>query len=317
MNSSNKAQDELVWEFFSRRRDGFFVEVGANHPRAGSQTWLLEQNGWRGILVEPQEDLFQALCRDRPKSRAFKVACSAPGKTGWAELHVPSKALEGFASLEPNVDDFGICYERTVRVELKTLDALLAQVGDPRVDFVSIDTEGTELDVLRGFDLRRHKPALILIEDKGQSLDKHRFLRTQGYKLVKRTEINNWYVPKGTRFILRTRLERLSLWRKVFLGLPFRRFRRWRHSKARFHCLISSHVVKRIGELDRKVTKDLEYVRQPYSRWDSRNESFAGERLLNSFQQMFTQPIRQVSQCHEWFSIGCRILLKHNQRMYS
>lgn len=46
-------EKQLVWEFFGRKRDGFFVEVGANGPFAGSQTWLLEQNGWRGVLVEP------------------------------------------------------------------------------------------------------------------------------------------------------------------------------------------------------------------------------------------------------------------------
>ncbi len=43
------SQPELVWECFGRKRDGFFVEVGLKHPTEGSQTWLLEQNGWRGL----------------------------------------------------------------------------------------------------------------------------------------------------------------------------------------------------------------------------------------------------------------------------
>lgn len=225
-------QDEFVWQFFGRRRDGFFIEVGANDPIDGSLTWLLEQSGWRGILVEPQISLFQALCQEQPRSKVFRAACSAPEKTGLAELHVPADGLNGFATLERNVDDVGIRYERTERVEVTTLDALLAQIGNPKVDFVSIDTEGTELDVLRGFELYRHHPALLLIEDKLQSLAKHRFLRAQGYRLVKRTELNNWYVPREVEFGMTNLWERLKLWRKVFLGLPFRKFRHWRHARA-------------------------------------------------------------------------------------
>jgi FkbM family methyltransferase len=233
MHNEPLNQDELVWAYFGRRRDGFFIEVGANHPREGSQTWLLEQNGWRGMLVEPQERLFQQLCNQRPRARVIRAACSGPEKVGFADLHIPNESLNGFATLERNVDDFGICYTHTERVEVVTLDSLLAQTGQPKVDFVSIDTEGTELDVLRGFNLDTYRPTLILLEDKGQSLAKHQFLRARGYKLVKRTELNNWYVPREIQFGLTTVGERLKLWRKVFLGLPFRRFRRWRHSRHR------------------------------------------------------------------------------------
>ena len=68
-------QDELVWEFFGRRRAGFFLEVGANHPTQGSQTWLLEQNGWRGILVEPQATLAALLA---PTAVALLPAAEEP-----------------------------------------------------------------------------------------------------------------------------------------------------------------------------------------------------------------------------------------------
>jgi FkbM family methyltransferase len=233
MSFQDQSQDELVWAYFGCRNEGFFVEVGANHPKEGSQTWLLEQKGWRGVLVEPQERLYKQLCEHRPRCHVFRAACSAPGRTGFADLHIPEEGLNGFATLERNVDDFGIRYERTERVELMTLDAVLARAGNPKVDFISIDTEGTELDVLRGIDLRQQRPGLILLEDKGQSLAKHRYLRAQGYKLVKRTELNNWYVPQDTQFTLTSAGERLKLWRKVFLGLPFRKFRHWRHTRSR------------------------------------------------------------------------------------
>ncbi|HWX20986.1 MAG TPA: FkbM family methyltransferase [Candidatus Binatia bacterium] len=222
-------QDEFVWQFFDCRREGFFVEVGANEPVDGSLTWLLEQNGWRGLLVEPQRNLYEMLQRQRPASQVVCAACTAPGKQGLVDLYIPPRHLEDFATLERNVDDFSVEYERTEKVEAVTLDELLKRAGCVKVDFVSIDTEGTELDVLRGFSLESHQPALILLEDKGRSLDKHRHLVRHGYKLVKRTQLNNWYVPRATRFEMTSFGERLSLWRKVFVGYPLRRFRQWRH----------------------------------------------------------------------------------------
>jgi FkbM family methyltransferase len=231
MAYANENQDELVWEFFGRRPAGFFLEVGANHPTEGSQTWLLEQKGWRGILVEPQAALAGLLRAGRAGSQVVQAACGPPEKVGEATLYVPEETLVGFATLERNVDDPHVRYTRTERVEVLTLETILQRAGNPQVDFLSIDTEGTEVGVLQGLDLAKRKPALILIEDKLQDLSKHAYLRRHGYVLVKRTELNDWYVPQGTRFTMTSMGEKLALWRKVFLGLPSRKLRRWRHAR--------------------------------------------------------------------------------------
>ena len=54
INSQLTPERQQVWEFFNGRHEGFFLDVGANEPKKGSQTWFLEEQGWRGILVEPQ-----------------------------------------------------------------------------------------------------------------------------------------------------------------------------------------------------------------------------------------------------------------------
>ena len=216
-------EKQLVWQYFQHRTDGFFVEVGANDPRAGSQTWLLEQNGWCGLLVEPQSALCEALRRERRRSQVFQVACSAPEKRGDAVLHIAD--LNGFSALEQQADTHGVSFVRTETVRLCTLDELLVEAGSPRVDFLSIDVEGMELDVLRGFSLKTHRPALLLVEDTVRSLEKHHYLTRHGYKLVKRTTLNNWYVPKECLFQLTTWIERIELSRKMFLGLPIRKLR--------------------------------------------------------------------------------------------
>ena len=76
-------QDRAVWQFFGQKSQGFFIEVGANDPFGGSQTWLLEQNGWKGILIEPQQQFSQRLKAARPGSQVFGVACARPTGREW------------------------------------------------------------------------------------------------------------------------------------------------------------------------------------------------------------------------------------------
>jgi FkbM family methyltransferase len=216
-------EKQCVREFFSKRKGGFFVEVGANDPCSGSQTWLLEQSGWRGILVEPQTALCEKLRLKRKNSRVFQVACSAPGKEGEATLHIAR--ADGCSTLEKQADSHGIEFTGVERVQVTTLDQVLAEAGNPAIDFLSIDVEGHEIEVMRGFDFRRHHPSLILIEDGVRTLEKHRFLKQRGYKLVKRTSLNNWYIPKEQKFGMTTWFERLKLIRKMYLALPLRKLR--------------------------------------------------------------------------------------------
>jgi len=216
-------EKHLVWEFFERKHDGIFVEVGANDPYSGSQTWLLEQNGWHGVLVEPQAALSEKLRQLRKQSQVFQVACTSPGKEGAALLRIG--AQNGLSTLEKQTDSKGDQFVGTERVATTTLDKLLSAAGVSHIDFLSLDVEGHEIEVMRGFDFGKYHPSLILIEDHARNLDKHRFLTRHGYKLVKRTTLNNWYIPKGQTFRMTFWLERLALFRKMFLGLPFRKIK--------------------------------------------------------------------------------------------
>lgn len=221
----NEAREKaLVRQYFGNADRGFFVEVGANEPTSDySQTWHLEQRGWRGILVEPNPALFDKLVRHRAGSRVYNVACSAPGKIGVAELKIPFVADgtidTGKAALEVEIDHAGFPAYRTETVKVVTLDSILAENDVSGIDFLSIDVEGTELDVLKGFDVNRYRPRLILLEDKLVYLNKHRWLKRNGYRLVKRTLFNNWYIPNVEPFSLASAKERLVLFKKLYLTL--------------------------------------------------------------------------------------------------
>ena len=214
-------ESRLIWQFFDCATKGFFVEVGANHPTELNQTWFLEQQGWSGVLIEPNPNLCGLLRAQRPRSRTFQAAVGNAEQTGEVELFLGESHVH--STLKPFLDD--PLSGAKIRVPLRTLDSILAEAGAGRIDFLSIDVEGLELQVLRGFDLARHRPAVLLVEDHLLRLDVHRHLARHGYRVVKRTGENNWYVPKQQPFHMTTWTERLKLFRKMFLGLPFRKVR--------------------------------------------------------------------------------------------
>ena len=116
-----------------------------------------------------------------------------------------------------------------VKVPLRTLDAILAEAGAARVDFLSVDVEGMELPVLQGFNLEKYAPRLILLEEHRRDFKKHFHLRRHGYRLVKRTHLNNWYVPPdspATARSLNTPAERWRMFRKMWINAPFDNFYR-------------------------------------------------------------------------------------------
>ncbi len=228
LETPNFEECRLILEAFEFAREGFYIEVGANDPRQNSLTYILERMGWRGMLIDPLTKCYEKLLVERPGSQSFHCACVRPEQVGKITLHAPDPTSV-VATVEKNVDDFDIEYSFTETCDAVTLDSLVDKVNPPRIDFLAMDTEGTELDVLFGFDLGRRRPRLILIEDKLYNLAKHQYLLRHAYRLVKRTMLNNWYVPAeaNTLKIHNSFGEKMSLLRKINpLSAHFRRKRR-------------------------------------------------------------------------------------------
>lgn len=215
-----QAEDQLKAEFFGSSRKGFFVEVGANQPQHDSQTWGFEQAGWTGVLVEPQPDLAERL-RTARRARVVAAACSSPENAGGTMTLFLSGPLSSF---KRDLAVTGIVPREAIEVPVRTLDNILIEAGAPSpIDFVSIDVEGHEVEVLRGFDLARWRPRLLLIEDHVTSLATHRFLTRAGYRLIRRTGLNGWYVPQAEA--PRVGLGWWQIARKYYLALPIRMLR--------------------------------------------------------------------------------------------
>ena len=210
-------EQQLVQQFFGNT-PGFFVEVGANHPINGSQSWHLEKRGWEGVLIEPHPQLAAALRKAR-RARVYDVACSSPAKRG---LNLPFHLAGAMSTLTLDQMAPGTQPEATICVPNRTLDDVLAEANAPApIDFLSVDVEGHEIDVLRGFDIWRWNPRLILLEDHVGTLSKHRYMLSRGYRLARRTGYNGWYVPPNCPVTFEFR-DRWEVFRKYYLALPFR-----------------------------------------------------------------------------------------------
>jgi hypothetical protein len=112
-----------------------------------------------------------------------------------------------------------------IMVATRTLDDVLEEADAPRgFDLLSIDVEGHEIEVMRGFDFEHWKPRLIMLEDHVENLKKHRVLEQSGYRLIRRVGNNGWYVPSTTQIHV-SLADRWEILRKYHLALPFRLLR--------------------------------------------------------------------------------------------
>jgi len=210
----------LVRAFFGTQA-GYFVDVGAHDPQEDSQTFHLEQRGWTGVLIEPQPDLAEKL-RLKRKATVVDVACSTPENAGRTS---PFQLAGRYSSLNDRLPVATALAIGTIEVPVRTLDQVLLEAEAPApIDFVSIDVEGHEVEVLRGFDLQHWRPRLILIEDHVLDRRLHEFLTSRAFAWVRRTGLNSWYVPSALAPRL-TLAERLQFFRKYYLGVPLRQLR--------------------------------------------------------------------------------------------
>ena len=211
-------QHRLVTEFFGEGYRGTFVDVGAADAEKNSQTYDLERAGWSGVLIEPRPDCAAELRRVR-RSPVFQVACSSRARAGTT---MTLNLAGGHSSLNDEFVVAGLKSQGAITVAIRTLDDVLAEAHmTAPIDFVSIDVEGHEADVLAGFDLRRWRPRLLVIEDHVLNLNLHRLMQSLGYKWVRRVDFNGWYVPNDHRLQV-SLLGRTQFIRKYYLSLPTR-----------------------------------------------------------------------------------------------
>ena len=163
-------QDLIACIYFNGKPSGYFVDIGAFDGVEISNTYALEQLGWQGICVEPIPEIYRLLQQNR-KCHSYNVAISSA--TGSTADFLKVSKLQGLSGLDQQMPERirqglqlqGLEIERTT-VNIMTFDELMKNHGDIHyIDFLSIDVEGGELDVLATIDFDRFQFGLITIEN--------------------------------------------------------------------------------------------------------------------------------------------------------
>lgn len=160
---SRNTEEWCIRDFFKDRRDGVFVDVGANHYRNENNTYFLETRlGWSGVAIDALEEFGSDYVAHRPRTKFAALFVSDTGG-GTIPFFVPKdNKLLASASREFTVKEGSPGIAR--QVPTATLNAVLEQAGVRKVDFLSMDIELAEPKALRGFDIDRFKPELVCIE---------------------------------------------------------------------------------------------------------------------------------------------------------
>jgi FkbM family methyltransferase len=161
--NTEREEEWFIRDYFQDRRGGTFVDVGANHYQKSSKTYYLETAlGWSGLAIEPQREFAEGFLKNRPRTKFLPFFISDVSNEK-ARLFVIKQWPEVSSSNAEFVRKFGKPDE-VREVPTLTLDDLLEAEKLGRIDFLSIDVELHEPQVLKGFDIQRFKPSLVCIE---------------------------------------------------------------------------------------------------------------------------------------------------------
>jgi len=201
---SQKKQELIIRHFFRDRKGGYFVDIGCWLPKQASTTYYLEHHlGWSGLAVDASKEYGPVWEKERPRSAFYAYAVTdhsgdeitffQAGPISSVEhenIEIWEKILK--KKIEP----------KEIHVPTITIDDLLEREHVEKVDFLSIDINGTEPAAMAGFDIRRYHPELVHIEMHPNNVKTlTEYFEANGYRRIDEYleyDDTNWYfTPKS------------------------------------------------------------------------------------------------------------------------
>jgi FkbM family methyltransferase len=198
-------EDVVLDRVFGARQDGFYIDVGAFSPIHGSVTKHFSDRGWRGINIEPSRPMFQQLQVERPRDVNLELGISDHAGT----MTLYEYPFTGRSTLCRSIAEGAAGLDLVERqVDVRTLREVCVAHAPQRIEFLKIDVEGHEAEVLAGADWSRWRPIVVVVEATvpGSRDPSHRRwewrLRAADYRLALFDGLNRFYVRAEDRELL-------------------------------------------------------------------------------------------------------------------
>ncbi len=192
---SQEGEDLVLNRFFNNTKNGFYVDVGAHHPQRFSNTYFFYKKGWRGINIDAMPDSMNLFNQTRKRDINLEIAISDKVET-LTYYAFEEPAINGFdkeLSEERIMSGQKLLFKKEIKTH--TLAEVLDKYLPPNtaIDFLSIDVEGIDMQVLKSNNWTKYKPKIVLVEAVGKDIeevlseDLHAAMISYGYKLFAKT----------------------------------------------------------------------------------------------------------------------------------
>jgi len=203
-NSSQFGEDKKILKLFNDQK-GIYLDIGCFHPTKYNNTFLMHKSGWKGINIDLNALSISLFNLMRPKD--INICAAVSNKKGFKNLYFENE-LSPLNTLSKNhtllfKEIFGIKNLKKKKIKTTTLNRLLDKYYVKKIDFLNIDIEGHELQVLKTIDFNRYKIKVICIEIisfekdiKKRKNNIFKFLKKRNYKLKFKAGINHIFIKK-------------------------------------------------------------------------------------------------------------------------
>lgn len=203
---SQNGQDVFVLEYFNYKRGGIFVDVGSYDGISFSNTYILEKNyDWNGICIEPIFSTFEKLNKNR---NCIKLNCGISDRNSiekFVYLEKSSKTLSGILKdYHPkHLERIDNLLKKSkselieVNIECRTINDILTENNINNVDYMSIDTEGNEFNIIKSLDFNKFNIKCISVENNYNNIDQTQYILSKKYKLIGRLGSDEMFIKQN------------------------------------------------------------------------------------------------------------------------
>ncbi len=153
-------------EWFGRERRGFYVDIGCSHPFRISNTYLLYTLGWAGVAVDPIPHFASLYRRWRPRDVFINQGVGATESTLTYYELIPSVLStfdQSYAQKKISAGEASL--NKEYQVTVRTPNSIFSQfASDQKIDLLSVDVEGLDIEILSALDFNQFRPGVILVE---------------------------------------------------------------------------------------------------------------------------------------------------------